>query len=512
MIRYLITVSLLFTLFACKELPENKKSIKPNIVVIFTDDMNFKDIGALGGEVLTPTMDSLMTKGVQFTNFYDCSPVCSPSRFNLLTGKYASKSKALLRQFPKDDPAFLRWNVDIDKGERTIAHVLKENGYFTGFVGKHHNLDNEKSQIHVDPNADMYDAKIQSTISSNYKMLKDKVQATTGFDYVENVYINNLHALSLPTSMQFHNMDWITAGGLDFLEKAEDKPFFLYFATTLPHAPAPITSMYADSRITPSGLLDKPLNVQPSREDVIKRVEDAGLPKEQAPYTWLDDAIGTIVSKLEEKGVLENTIILFASDHGGNKAKMTCYEKGARAPAFIYWKDHFKEKKKVDQLTANIDFAPTIYDLCGIQSYGNEQMDGESLVPLLNKDTTDWRENLLLEITYSKAIVNDQWKYIAVRFPEKTQEKIKNDTKNLYNHEGTLYSSNNPAGRLKVRYKADELYPAYYDYDQLYNLKVDSEEQHNLVNDPNYEHILQKMKLELKKKLSGFNHAFGEFK
>lgn len=511
MTKYLSIVSLLFTLVACNEQPENIKPTKPNIVVIFTDDMNFKDIGALGGEVLTPTIDSLMIKGVEFTNFYDCSAVCSPSRFNLLTGKYASRSKSLLRQFPEKDPAFLRWNVDIDKGERTIAHVLKENGYYTGFVGKYHNLDNEKLQEHVDPNADMNDAKVQNIIAANYQKLKDTVQVTSGFDYVENVYINNLHALALPLSMQYHNMDWITAGGLDFLEKAEDKPFFLYFATTLPHAPAPISSMYADSRITPSGLLDEPSNVQPLREDVFKRVEDAGLPKEQAPYTWLDDAIGTIVSKLEEKGVLENTIILFASDHGGNKAKMTCYEKGARAPAFIYWKGHFNETTKVNQLTANIDFAPTIYDLCGIQSYGDEYMDGESLVPLLSKDTSGWRENLLLEITYSKAVVTDEWKYIAVRFPQKTQEKIKNDTINLYNHEGTLYSSNNPDGKLKVRYKADELYPAYFDYDQLYNLKTDPGEQYNLANDPNYEHILQKMRLELKGKLSGFNHAFGEF-
>lgn len=495
------------------DIQSDEKNNKPNVVVIFTDDMNYKDISALGGEVLTPTLDRLMTQGVEFTNFYDCSAVCSPSRYNLLTGRYASRSKSLVKQFPKTDPAFLRWNVDIEKGDRTIASVLKEQGYYTGFVGKYHNLQNEDIQEHVDKNADIHDKKVQATIARNYKKLKDSIQVCTEFDYVENVYANNLHALELPIPMQYHNMDWITAGGLDFIERAadKDKPFFLYFATTLPHVPAPLSSMHADARITPSGLLKDAPNVLPSRQDVFDKVENAGLPLEKAPYTWLDDAVGALVQKLDKKGLLENTIILFASDHGGNKAKMTCYEKGVRAPAFAYWKGHLEGGKKVDNITANIDFAPTIYDLCGIDYLENEQIDGKSLMPLLRGEATDWRKSLLLEITYSKAVVTKDYKYIAVRFPEATQKKVESDKENLYNHEGTLFSKDNPNGKIKVRYNADKLYPAYFDYDQLYDLKKDVDEQVNLALDSAYQSQVNSMKELLSYHIKGFYHAFGEF-
>ena len=246
--------------------------------------------------------------------------------------------------------------------------------------------------------------------------------------------------------MQHHNMDWITSGGLDSLDQTGDKPFFLYFATTLPHAPAPLSSMYADARITPSGLLDETPNVQPDRLDVIERVKKAGLPEAVAPYTWLDDAIGALINKLEAKGVLDNTIIFFASDHGGNNAKMTCYEKGVRAPAFAYWKGKIAPGKVVDNITANIDIAPTIYDLCGAENVEKEVIDGRSMKPLLFDKETDWRRSLLLEITYSKGVVTDEWKYIAVRFPKHIQETIQSDSSKLYNQEGTLFSSNNPDG------------------------------------------------------------------
>lgn len=484
---------------------------KPNVIVIFTDDMNFEDIGALGGDVLTPNIDALINEGVYFSNFYACSAVCSPSRYNLLTGRYASRSQSLLRQFPVSDPAFLRWNVDIDEGERTIAHVLKENGYYTGFVGKHHNLHNEEMQFHVDENADMYDKNVQAKIAKNYKLLKDTIQKCTGFDYVESIYANNLHALDLPKTMQHHNMDWLTSGGVDFIEKAGDNPFFLYFATTLPHAPDPLSSMYADSRITPAGLLEDTPDVQPGRDDVFARVKNANLPLGKAPYTWLDDAVGTLMQSLEKKNILNNTIILFASDHGGNKAKMTCYEKGVRAPAFIYWKGHFKGLKHIEEITANIDFAPTIYELCGIKTTKEEIIDGRSLMPLLQNKETNWRSSLLLEITYSKAIVTDSWKYIAVRFPEEIENKIAKDKDNLYNHEGTLYSKDNPDGRLKVRYHADKQYPGYFSYDQLYNLQADPGEQNNLAKNTEYSAIVKEMKKMLGIYVSEFPHSFGEF-
>ena len=492
--------------------PAASEKTSPNIIIIYTDDMNFEDIGALGGKVLTPTIDSLMNQGIYFTNYYACSAVCSPSRYNLLTGRYASRSKALLDQFPVSDPAFLRWNVDIDEGERTIAHVMKEHGYYTGMVGKYHNMQNEQIQDPIPEDAYPNDPEIQDRIHDNYEMLREMVQKTSGFDYLENVYVNNLHALGLPLPMRHHNMDWITAGALDFIEKAEDQPFFLYMATTLPHEPAPVSSMYADARITPSGLLSEAPGVQPGRMEVFERVSRAGYPEKTAPYTWLDDAIGALVKQLDQKGLLENTVILFASDHGGNAAKMTCYEKGVRAPAFIYWKNHFEAGKKIDQMVANIDFAPTVYELCHIVPSESDGFDGKSMLPLLRGDSpSDWRSSLLLEITYSRAVVTKDWKYMAVRFPAYIRKKITPENNREFNQEGTRFSANSPRGKIPVRYNADSLYPAYFDRDQLYNLSKDPGEQINLAGDQQYQDVLLEMKQILTEYLAEFPHSFGEF-
>lgn len=508
----LVILSILLGTIGCRPKVESQTeaSNKPNVVVIFTDDMNFEDIGTLGGPVLTPTIDSLMNQGIQFTHFYDCSAVCSPSRYNMLTGRYASRSKALLNQFPTSDPAFLRWNVDIEKGERTIAHVMKENGYLTGMVGKYHNLQNEQIQDHIPVDADAKDPEIQRRIKANYNMLKKLVQESSGFDYLENVYINNLHALALPKPMQHHNMEWVTEGAIDFIEQANGKPFFLYFATTLPHEPAPLNSMYSDPRITPSGLLEEPPMVQPGRMEVIERVKNSGFQEETAPYTWLDDGIGALIQKLDENNLLENTIIIFASDHGGNNAKMTCYEKGVRAPAFIYWKNHLSAGKKIGAIVANIDVAPTIYDLCGIKLKESEKVDGKSLVPLLLGKENSIRESLLLEITYSKAIVTKDWKYIAVRFPKSVQDKITPENNNQYNQEGTLFSANSIVGKVKVRYDADKIYPSYFDRDQLFNLATDKDEQINLANKQEYKEKMTEMQNILKETIKTFPHSFGE--
>jgi arylsulfatase A-like enzyme len=498
---------------SCVQSPESgsKNEQRPNILVILTDDMNFEDIGVFGGHVLTPTIDSLLTNGVFLSNFYACSAVSSPSRFNFLTGRYASRSKALLDQFPASDPAFLRWNVDIVAGERTIAHVMNENGYYTGLVGKYHNLQNEHIQDQIPEDADHNDPEIQKRIRANYYMLKDLVQETSGFDYLENVYINNLHALALPKTLQYHNMDWITAGAIDFIEKAGNKPFMLFLATTLPHSPAPIRSMYSDPRITPMGLLSDAPNVQTDRFEIIERVKKAGLPESVAPYTWLDDGIGAVIKKLEDEGKLDNTVILFASDHGGNNAKMTCYEHGVRAPAFIYWRNKLSSANEINEITSNIDFAPTLYELCGITPKEDEVIDGISLLPLLTGEETEWRESLFLEITYSRAVVTKDWKYIAVRFPETIQNRINPNNNHLFNQEGTMISADNPEEIVRVRYHADKLYPDYFDRDQLYNLTEDKEEQKNLAFKSEYQTELNYMKNLLKEYVTEFPHSFGEF-
>jgi arylsulfatase A-like enzyme len=473
---------------------------KPNIIVIYTDDQNLIDLGCFGGNVLTPNIDSFAKEGVKFTQFHVSSPVCTPSRYSMLTGRYADRSKFLLEKYPTDQPAFIRWNTFIEDGDQTLAHVLRENGYFTGIVGKWHlGPDWEVDGKDQDPN----DPNVKDLISYSYNLFRNYILKVSGFDYAESIYGNNMHAIGIPKSMQYHNMEWVTNGALNFIDLNKDNPFFLYMATTLPHIPGPVDSMRADPRITAEGFLDKPLKVQPSRENVFKRVKDAGLPEEAAPFLWLDDGIGAVIKKIDELGLTENTIFVFASDNGGPRGKMTCYEAAANMPAIIKWKGKIKEGITSSELTSNIDVVPTILDLCNIPVPENYKTDGISWKKLIiDEDKLD-RNSLYMEVIYSRAIMTKEWKYIAVRFPDDVQKEITPENRKEFSMEGK---------RDIDRYGAQNEYPAYFDDDQLYYLKDDPEEQNNLAYKPEYAGQLNEMKNLLRIYSKDLPSAFGEFK
>ncbi|MCK5075020.1 MAG: sulfatase-like hydrolase/transferase, partial [Calditrichia bacterium] len=404
-----------------------------------------------------------------------------------------------------------RWNTFLAKGETTIAQIMRNNGYKTGMVGKYHLFDNESVQKYVAPDADPNDASVREIMVQNYKMISSEIRKTAGFDYAESIYANNLHAVSIPKSMQFHNMEWITKGALDFIKQNSTQPFFLYMASTIPHGPSPLSSMKSDPRITPAGYLNSPPRVQPSREDVFRRVKEAGYNELSAPVTWLDDAVGAVLNKLEKLRLTENTMIILASDHGSAKGKMTCYEGGAKAPAIVWYPQKFKGGYEINEVTSNIDLAPTILDVCGITFKPEENFDGRSIKPLLKGKKSDWRKSLYLEAAYSKGVVTENWKYIAVRYPKKIKEQITAENRKEFNQEGMRSMVDAVAGKVNVRYKADEDYPGYFDDDQLYNLKSDPFEKNNLALTVEYAEKLKEMKQIFQKYSKTLPHRFGEF-
>ncbi len=485
---------------------------KPNIVIIYADDLNFSQLGCYGGNFLTPNIDNLARGGARFDHYYASSPVCTASRYNLLTGRFAARCLDLERQFPAGDAALIRWNTFLTKGERSIAHALKDAGYITGMVGKYHLYDNESRQTQLPMDADPNDPKVADLIAKNYQYTQNEICSIAGFDYAESIYANNLHALGLPASMQVHNMEWITAGALNFIVQNKDKPFFLYMATTIPHGPPPIASMQADPRITPAGMLREPPAIQPLRQSVFERVKNAGLPENTAHITWLDDAIGALYKKLVELDLLENTFIILASDHGGERGKMTCYEDGARAPAIAYWENHIMAGTVIDEITANIDIVPTILDLCKIQKPAAVKLDGLSFWPLLEGQKSGFREDLYLEVTYTRGVVTEEWKYVAVRFPKAVTDKIASENVLRFNQEGQPVITDVVAGEVRARYGVVRDYPGYYDHDQLYHLTSDPAEQENLAFNPQYLYKLNEMKMKLKEFSRDLPHAFGEFK
>ena len=477
------------------------KGRKPNVVIIYTDDHNFEHIAVYGGKVLTPNLDRIANSGARFNRFHVSSPVCTPSRYSLLTGRYAVRSKFLQQHQSTDQPAFIRWNTFLSREEKTSAHLFREAGYATGMVGKYH-LGGEFGYLGGDERHD--DPAVRDTITAIYKKWQQHVREVAGFDYVESLYGNNLHIIGVPRSMQYHNMEWITKGAVDFIDRYKDQPFFLYMATTLPHVPGPLESLKADPRITAAGMLEVPITgVQPFRESVLERTRSAGITDENAPLTWLDDGIGAVLDRLEEYGLLEHTIIVFASDHQSPRAKMTCYEDAANAPAAIMWQGKIRPGQVHDALVSNVDIVPTLLEMAGIDQPADYQTDGKSWVGLLNGRVSSLHESLYLEVVYQRAVVTKEWKYIAVRFPDSVNEMITPDNRREFTIEGR---------RGQDRYQNDTIFPGYYDDDQLYDLCNDRGEQHNLANDPDYSDKLEEMKRLMRAYSADLPYAFGEFK
>jgi len=476
---------------------------RPNIVVIYSDDQAISELGCYGGEVLSPHIDSLARDGMKFERFYISSPVCCPSRYSLLTGRHASRSRSSMGKYPPGTHINIGWEAVVHGERNTLPKILQKSGYRTGFVGKWHQGSGTTEK--VPKNGDPEDPRISEIMERNYKTTVDAIRSS-GFDEVASAYTRNVAGGGwLPKGMQHHNQEWVTDGALKFIERNHGAPFFLYMPTTLVHSPKPLGSLKADPRITANGYLKEPVKVQPSREDVLERVRAAGFPEETVGVTWLDDGVGAILKKLAELGLADNTIVMFASDNG-NKGKFSCYDIGARMPFLVRWPKKVKPGMACNELVSNIDIAATIYDLCGISVPKNVRVDGRSIRSLLENDGQYKRDSLFLEIGSTRAIVSkDGFKYIALRFSPEVQEEVSQGAK--YSHWAVKMDE-----KAHHTYDGEKLFPGYFDADQLYDLKDDSEEQVNLADDQKYKKKLEEMKRLLRDYSRDLPHTFGEFK
>ena len=239
-----------------------------------------------------------------------------------------------------------------------------------------------------------------------------------GWDFVESVFYRNPEMLG-PEVLSVHNQDWVTKGGLDFIDsQKKDEPFFLYFATTIPHWPTePKRAWDANPLATADGFLDDTLHVQPARATIPARLKEAGLEgKEKESLLWLDDAIGAIMNKLEKKGLLENTYVFFFNDHGQD-AKGTLYQGGVLNPSIIWKSGGLKSGEKNYTKVSNVDFAPTILDLAGLE-YSKYKFDGKSFSSVLNGNSKEIHESLFFEMGFTRAVIKGKYKYLALRYPE----------------------------------------------------------------------------------------------
>lgn len=530
----LITLSLLINVTT----PSRAAAQRPNVIFIITDDQEAREFGYLNpGDALTPNLDRMAREGVNFTHSYVAASVCSPSRYTVLSGQYASRCDApyFTNEATAEGVRRVLWNVDFLPGQPTVHSVLKGAGYRTGFVGKWHiNGIAIAPPLPLPPEgSDPHDPKINALLKQNHENISNGIKGW-GFDEAPAVYRGNPNddQLLKRTGMNLHNMEWLTKGALDFIDGAAKKkqPFFLYFATTLTHVPDPDASRFVDPRYTGEGVLDEPITgIMPPRETIGPRLAAAGVPdkNERGAALWMDDGIGAILKKLEDLGIAENTLVIFFNDHGmEGSSKGTCYEGGLITPTLAYWPGMIQPQVR-DEFVQNIDFMPTILDAAGVAIPEQAELDGKSWLPLVRGEDVEWRDFVYSEIGLTRAITTKDMKYIAFRVPPSFQlthaERLA-EHKKLYaemlvnepwsrelnlpiEEEARYYQMGMAPGghrfeRQQLMTKEDKepaaWLPNYFDPDQLYDLRKDPAESTNLANDPAYAKEFSEMKAKLR--------------
>ena len=531
------------TSFACSALAleamgapakiQNAGQHRPNVLIIFTDDLDFDELGGFDPleyptftgakekgfskstlnwgiypkRPSTPNIDRLMHEGMTFTQFRVTSTVCTPSRYCLLTGQYASRSETLGNKYPPAETADVEFNTDILPGQWHLGRALHDAGYVSAIVGKWHLTAVKNCPGIIDP--PIRDDHGQENDSEAVRKMKTAAQDAVlyltekeGFDFAASIYMANGNQLGLPKEMVKceANMEWMTGGALKFLNQyaasAEEnkKPFFLYFAPGVPHGIFGTRILQGDPRATPEGYVDWHLSSQPPRAGISARLKAQGLDASAAMPMWLDDGVGSLLNRLDELGLAENTIVIFSSDQQ-SRGKWTCYD-GARVPAMIRWPGKIKAGSVCDRSLSSIDVVPTLLEICGVTPPTNAVVDGRSFLPVLSGGTIEERP-VLIEMGYGRAVVFKGWKYIARRQPGDFSAK------------GGLSKVRMESGAVS---KDCEEWPSYGATDELFDLTKDPYEQDNLAGNPEDASKLAEMRSVMKQVLAPLPHPFSEFK
>lgn len=532
-----IKIFVVFYFFTSSIYAQNSK---PNIIFIMTDDQSSiilrsgdrqsqsHPFGFNGdNRVHTPIIDNLAKNGIIFKNSFVSSSICSPSRYSILTGRYAGRCEGdnFIKNYPLGKLSKVENNIELEKKLTNLPRLLQGIGYKTAFVGKSHIIDHNilntystgvEGFMSYTADANPYTQSVSNAMAFNHDKWSDRMKAY-GFDYVNAFYPANLKELN-NTALNVHNVEYKNKAVLDFIESSGTDPFFIYYSETIPHGPAPynktnglyLKGLDSDVNITSKGVVNQDYSYLPSRADIKNEINSLGKEVDLAWIRWFDLAVGAVVAKLKEKGKLDNTLIVITSDHGDyNFGKSTNYEGGIKVPLMMYWPKGISTPRTYEGLFQNIDFAATFLDIAGL-SPATFNLDGKSFKNVLTTNTNAVvHTELFFEIGFSRAIRTKDWKYVTVRYDDATNIKIKNG--------GTFAGPNGTTVALPYYIQNVSLaslsagqYPLYNRKDQLFDLVNDPYETTNLFDANPIK--ANEMKALLTEKLVLFpNRPYGEF-
>ena len=357
--RYILITIYLIIIMGCE-----KQSDLPNIIIIFTDDQGYGDVGCYGAEgFVTPNIDSMAKEGILFTDFYVSQAVCSASRASLITGSYAERVGV--------QGALSPWNVTgLDPDRETIAKLLKRYGYTNAIFGKWH-LGHKEKYLPLQNGFDEYAGLICSNdmwpvdYDGNPLIGEKRSYYPPMAFWRGNEPSENIESLKDQGKLTTK----ITELAVDFISRNKNNPFFLYVPHPMPHQPIAVSEKFEGK--SELGLYG----------DVIMEID------------W---SVGQILEALKINEIDENTLVIYASDNGpwlnygewGGSAgplregKGTMWEGGARVPCIMRWPKTINSGQINNKIAATIDIYPTIADIVGHKEFKNK-IDGVSLMPIL---------------------------------------------------------------------------------------------------------------------------------
>jgi arylsulfatase A-like enzyme len=347
-----------------------QSAARPNVLLILIDDMGYADVGCYGSkDILTPNIDRLAREGVRLTDCYSNGPVCTPTRCGLMTGRYQQRFG-------------LEWALGpgvkgygLHASNHTIARYLKNAGYKTAIFGKWH-LGYEPE---VGPNRHGFD-EFYGLLSGNVDHYSHK-EINNEDDWYEN---------TTPVKVDGYSTELLRDRAVKWLEANAASPFFCYLPFNSVHWP-----FQAPGR--PDTVRTRPTWFDGARATEYKPMLES-----------IDAAIGRVLQVLEKKGVLDQTLVIFTNDNGGERLsdnrpffhhKGTLWEGGIRVPGILRWPGRLPKGKVSTQPAMSMDLTATIADACGVTPDPAQPFDGKSLLPILagrapvEKRTFYWRIN-----------------------------------------------------------------------------------------------------------------------
>lgn len=403
-LRWMLSVFAATSIF---ELQGSEPS-KPNVVIILADDLGYADVGFHGcKDIPTPQLDRLARQGVQFSNGYVSGPYCSPTRAGLLTGRYQQRFGHEFNSGPPPIPDEFGLPVE----ERTIADRLHDLGYVNSLIGKWH-LGSASWFLPQKRGFDEF-----------FGFLEGQHSYLPGTDGALPIYRGTTEVAE-----KEYLTDAFTREAVEFIERQQDRPFFLYLAYNAVHTPQ---------------------DPHPKYYPQFSGIQDERRRNFAARLTAMDQGVGAVLDKLTRLKLDERTIVVFLSDNGAPPSigssnaplrgkKATTWEGGIRVPFTIRWPGRIPSGLVYDEPVIQLDLLPTILAAAGQTVTDADALDGVNLVPYLTKQKAGTpHEYLYWRFGRQFAIRRQDWKLVKGR--DETQARLY-DLKNDIGEERDLAS------------------------------------------------------------------------